>query len=268
MVPLDDVPRLMQAYELANKGENANVSRTLKALEDYALKHFLSLTPNQAAQIIICHGANIQSAELIEICEKTIAADIDQIAELHGGFSVILDTLHGFLGAKCARQKVVEVLCSRLTKDISRLNLTEKCEFLRTLTLVEDEAATMQASGQVDFTTTIDYYLETIEPYIMDQLNVMTLNDVLNAIVGFSHPQSTRRYDVLDALESRLVSACGTNQMGLEEAAHVLYELSRLQIGSKIAVDSLTTKIDAEVRARFDVYKAKNYRMTKSLQDA
>jgi len=51
--------------------------------------------------------------------------------------------------------------------------------------------------------------------------------------------------------------------MGLEEAAHVLYELSRLQIGSKIAVDSLTTKIDAEVQARFEVFKERNFRMTK-----
>jgi len=102
-VALDDVPHLLQAYELANEGEDANVNRALKALEDYALKHFLSLTPNQAAQLIICHGANMQSAELVEICEKTIAADIDQIAEVHNGFSVILDTLHGFLGAKTAR---------------------------------------------------------------------------------------------------------------------------------------------------------------------
>ena len=183
----------------------------LKSLEDYALKHFLSLTPNQAAQLIICHGANIQNAELVEICEKTIAADIDQIAEIHSGYSVILDTLHGFLGTTHARQKIIELLCSRLTRDISQLNLREKCEFLRTLTLVEDEAATMQASGQVDFTTTIDHYLEIIEPYILDQINVMTLNDVLNAIIGFSHSQSTRRYGVLDALESRLVSACSTN---------------------------------------------------------
>jgi len=97
---------------------------------------------------------------------------------------------------------------------------------------------------------------------------VMTLNDVLNAIVGFSHPQSTRRYGVLDALESRLVNACGTNQMGLEEAAHVLYELSRLQIGSKIAVDSLTSKIDSEVKARFEVFRSNSYRMTKTSQDA
>jgi len=52
--------------------------------------------------------------------------------------------------------------------------------------------------------------------------------------------------------------------MGLEEAAHVLYELSRLQIGSKIAVDSLASKIGTEVQAKFEVFIKHKYKMTKT----
>ena len=43
------------------------------------------------------NGDIIESAELVEICEKVIAANIDVLQhETHGGSSLLLEVLQGF----------------------------------------------------------------------------------------------------------------------------------------------------------------------------
>lgn len=78
----------------------------------------------------------------------------------------------------------------------------------------------------------------------------MTSSEILNAIMGFSHPHCTKRLDVLDLLETRLIMVLESNQIQIEDASYLLYELSRFQIGSKILINSLIKKIDQELRAK------------------
>ena len=68
---------------------------------------------------------------------------------------------------------------------------------------MEDELASQQIV-QHDYYTCIDYYLETIEPHIADQLSSLSIDDTINAIIGYSHPHSTTKLDILDLLEARL----------------------------------------------------------------
>ena len=130
----------------------------------------MSLTANQAAQIIKHNGNHIQSAELVEICEKLIAVNIEDIVQQPGGHCTLLETLTGFVKCEMSRQKILDFLCARIVEDYSHLTLNEKCLFLRLLTHIEDEVAGQQqgASGQIQFSTSIDSQLETIEPYIVD----------------------------------------------------------------------------------------------------
>lgn len=131
--------------------------------------------------------------------------------------------------------------------------------------LVEDENAGQQVSGHIDFSTSIDYYLETVEPYIADQLNYLQVNDILNAIVGFSHPHCTKRLDVLDLLEARLVHVLNTNEIDFENTAHILFEFGRQQIGSKVVITNLIAKIDRELNERRSALLASKGKMTPDL---
>ena len=75
---LEYLPYIMSAYgAAADKIEGADT--ILEMLEDYALDNFQQLTAQQTANLIIMNGDIIHSAELVEICEKIIAANIDEL---------------------------------------------------------------------------------------------------------------------------------------------------------------------------------------------
>lgn len=80
----------------------------------------------------------------------------------------MLETLSGFINNVNSRQKILDLLCMNIIREFQYLTTQEKCYFVRSLSYIEDEAATEQVSGQIDFTTSIDCYLEQVEPYIAD----------------------------------------------------------------------------------------------------
>lgn len=71
---LDDLPHVLRAYWQIGDVETA------KSLEAIAIEKFLSLTPNQCANIMVQSGSSIHNAELVEICEKIVASGLDQIS--------------------------------------------------------------------------------------------------------------------------------------------------------------------------------------------
>jgi hypothetical protein len=50
---------------------------------------------------------------------------------------------------------MIEYLSAKLTKNISQLSMKQKCEFLRSYRLVEDEIASTRQKGEIDFTTSV-----------------------------------------------------------------------------------------------------------------
>lgn len=80
-VLMDDLAVILKAYRLADTDDNTDVLIMLRKVEDFVISHFLHLTPNQASQIMICYGEHIQSTELVNICEKTISANLDSIVD-------------------------------------------------------------------------------------------------------------------------------------------------------------------------------------------
>lgn len=66
----------------AYQGSNiSSAPELLVELENYTIKNFQRLSPNQAANIIINHNKKMQSAELTEICEKRVANGYAQILD-------------------------------------------------------------------------------------------------------------------------------------------------------------------------------------------
>ena len=102
-----------------------------------------------------------------------------------------------------SRPKIVEFLIDRITRDISELNLSEKTHFVTILRNIEDETAVNV--GQVEHQTTVEAVLKTIEPYLMDDIAVMNVEDLTNTFVAYSHPHVSKRPGILDILETKII---------------------------------------------------------------
>ena len=74
------------------------------------------------------------------------------------------------------RPKMVATLFDRVASDIRNLSLEEKCDLVHLTTSLKDETATKNGVKSVDYMTSIDVILATIEPYIKSQLPHLTFN--------------------------------------------------------------------------------------------
>jgi hypothetical protein len=122
-------------------------------LEKYAIEKFLSLTPNQCANIMVQNGHKMINVELVEICEKIVAAGLDQISAQDGGPSIVLEALKGFLSSLHSRDKIIELLAQRVVRDISQVSSEEMCEFVAVTRNLEDEVASMGGNAEINYTT-------------------------------------------------------------------------------------------------------------------
>ena len=59
------------------------------------------------------------------------------------------------------------------------------CDFVSVLRSISDDGITETYNHGFGF---IDTALETVEPYIVDELNLLKIKDLTNAYVGFTHP--------------------------------------------------------------------------------
>ena len=87
------------------------------------------------------------------------------------------------------------------------------CDFVGTLRFIEDETASM--SGQVNENNTIEITLETVEPYIVDELPILSIHDQAQAYIGFTHPHTTKRFEILDLIEAKLLNYSYENKFEL-----------------------------------------------------
>jgi hypothetical protein len=66
-------------------------------LIQHLLRNFINMTVHQAAALIIYSHDCIDSAELVQICEKVIAASLGDLSKELGGTTYILQIYKGFL---------------------------------------------------------------------------------------------------------------------------------------------------------------------------
>jgi len=85
----------------------------------------------------------------------------------------------------------------------------------------------------------MEVILETIEPYITENLPNLTLVDLTNAFIGFSHPHVSTRLGILDLLETKLVTLAKTNKITFSDASFILSEVCSRHIGSKLLIQNL-----------------------------
>lgn len=94
---------------------------------------------------------------------------------------------------------------------------------------------------------------------IAEQMHALSIDDLINAIIGFSHPQSSKRLDILDLLEARLVIVLGMNQVSLADTVFCLSELSQRLTGSKLLMDNITEKLEQTIEAKYQVTQMQNF---------
>lgn len=201
---LEELPDVLRAFHLNNEG--GIYDEIIERLENYALKNFIGLTTAQAANLIIQNGYNLKNAELVEVCEKIIAPGINEMYLQDDGASTVLNLFKEFIQTKHARSKMIELLMDKISTNINMLNTQEQCDFVASLRQVFDELADFsgQVGTEINHTTQVEATLETIQPYIISKINVLTVEDLTNAFIGFSHPHVSERFDILDQIEGKI----------------------------------------------------------------
>ena len=230
-IPFDAMPYLLQAF-LAS---NLKVSPSLRSdLESYVIQNYQNLTPHQAAQLIISAGPLVQNPELIEICEKIIGHGIHQLLDSPYGAQNLLSLFDSMLGCQASRPKMIALLVDTLASEFNSLATPSQIEFLGLLAHVLDETASYHT--EIDFVTSIDGILETLEPYFQEKLEVLSFDQLVDTYIGFSHPHTSRRPDILDMIETKLIASVQAKQASKTQLERLLAELSSHRVGSKVLV--------------------------------
>ena len=81
--------------------------------------------------------------------------------------------------------------------------------------------------------------LETVEPYIADELPILSIIDQASAYIGFTHPHTTKRFEILDLLEAKMLNHALESKIDLSSCIEILYDFSLKQVGSKVLVETL-----------------------------
>lgn len=112
----------------------------------------------------------------------------------------------------------------------------------------------------MDHPTGIDAVLKTIEPYLVDEIALMTVEDMINTFVAYTHPHASQRLAILDLLETKItLLASQPKQLNLSDCANILHSFSSNQIGSKLMIDSLCSRLAQHSDALFQNFKESNY---------
>lgn len=107
--------------------------------------------------------------------------------------------MEGLINCKYTRPKAVITITEKLTRDIQQLEMSERCHFINLMRQLRDDNA-----GEALYPTFVQSVLETAEPYLKDDLSFMDVHDLVNLLVGFTHPDATNRLALADIIEQRL----------------------------------------------------------------
>ena len=65
----------------------------------------------------------------------------------------------------------------------------------------------MGGNAELTYTTAVEAILETLEPYIQDEITLLTVGELINAYVGFTHPHISRPFQITNLIEARLLNS-------------------------------------------------------------
>lgn len=131
--------------------------------------------------------------------------------------------MEGLINCKYTRSKAITTITEKLTRDIQQLEMSERCHFINLMRQLNDEA--VNKTGKALYPTFVQSVLETSEPYLKDDLSFMDVHDLVNLLVGFTHPDTTKRLALADLIEQRLTQLALNNPLVFKDLAPALYKL-------------------------------------------
>ena len=157
------------------------------------------------------------SAGVTEVLDRIIGGNIDQVPVEH-----LIPTLKAFLSNENSRPKIFGVLMKQIKDNVDEFTLRELCD----LSLILRE-----------FGNSYEGVYELIEPYILSKVNSLTEFDILLAIKGFYNPELSKKFKILDVLESIVINQAG--QMSNENLQELLMFYSQNRMGNRILIETL-----------------------------
>lgn len=88
---------------------------------------------------------------------------------------------------------------------------------------------------------------DLIEPYILNKIQSLTEKDLVMAIYGFYNPELTKRYNILDVLESTVINQASTLSKDTIEVLLNFYREQRT--GSRILIETLIANQEGQSNA-------------------
>ena len=167
----------------------------------------------------------------------------------------MLETLKGFLSSPHKRSKIIEVLTDRVVKDFSNLSQEEMCDFVSLTRYIEDEVASMGGNAEITYTTGVEIILQTVEPYIQEELSLLSISDLINAYIGFTHPHVSRPFQITNLIEAKIINMTLGQKLSLEDSVEVLHSFSQKKIGSKILIETVEDFVKTQITERFEKYE-------------
>ena len=187
-------------------------------VEQCILENSRNLKVNEAVNLL--QGVHeYSSAGVTEVLDRIIGGNIDQVPVEH-----LIPTLKAFLSNENSRPKIFSVLMKQIKDNVDEFTLRELCD----LSLILRE-----------FGNSYEGVYELIEPYILSKVNSLTEFDILLAIKGFYNPELSKKFKILDVLESIVINQAG--QMSNENLQELLMFYSQNRMGNRILIETLLT---------------------------
>jgi len=197
---LSDLSSVTFAYSQILDSLDSDKASSFKAkVEQCILENAKNLKVNEAVNLL--QGVHeYSSAGVTEVLDRIIGGNIDQLPVEH-----LIPTLKAFLSNEHSRTKILSVLMKQIKDNVDEFTLRELCD----LSLILRE-----------FGNSYEGVYELIEPYILSKVNSLTEFDILLAIRGFYNPELSKKFKILDVLESIVINQAG--QMSNENLQELL----------------------------------------------
>ena len=83
---------------------------------------------------------------------------------------------------------------------------------------------------------------DLIEPYILNKINSMSEVDLVLAINGFYNPTLSKRFKILDVLESIVINQ--VDNISNETAEELLSFYTEHRMGSRVLIETLKSRVE------------------------
>lgn len=214
---LSDLASVTFAYSQILDSLDGDKAASFKAkVEQCILENAKNLKVNEAVNLL--QGVHeYSSVGVTEVLDRIIGGNIDQVPVEH-----LIPTLKAFLSNENSRPKIFSVLMKQIKDNVDEFTLRELCD----LSLILRE-----------FGNSYEGVYELIEPYILSKVNSLTEFDILLAIKGFYNPELSKKFKILDVLESIVINQAG--QMSNENLQELLMFYSQNRMGNRILIETL-----------------------------